>query len=27
MAHMLTHYRNKCNSWPDRSFPHFQGVD
>lgn len=24
MAHMLTHYRNKCNSWPDRSFPTFK---
>ena len=24
MAHMLTHYRNKCNSWPDRSFPAFK---
>jgi hypothetical protein len=21
---MLTHYRNKCNSWPDRSFPTFK---
>jgi hypothetical protein len=21
---MLTHYRNKCNSWPDRYFPTFK---
>ena len=21
---MLTHYRNKCNSWPDRNFPTFK---
>lgn len=24
MAHMLTHFRNKCDSWPDRSFPTFK---
>ena len=24
MAHMLTDYRNKCNSWPERSFPTFK---
>ena len=24
MAHMLTAYRNKCCSWPDRDFPTFK---
>lgn len=24
MAHMLTHYRNHCNSWPDRYFSTFK---
>ena len=24
MAHMLTQYRNKCNSWPDKSFSTFK---
>lgn len=24
MTHMLTHYRNKCDSWPDRSFSTFK---